>query len=54
MSKEKFISILTTLLVVVVGVVVANLFITQREVDSAGRIVEGGKSYKAKLGFKKR
>lgn len=54
MNKEKFISILTTLLVVVIGVIVANLFITQREVDSTGKVIPDGKAYKAKLGFKKK
>jgi len=54
MTKDKIFTILTTLLVVVVGVVVANMLTTSREVDSTGKVVEGGKIYKSKLGFSKK
>jgi hypothetical protein len=54
MKKEKIFSVLTTLLVVVVGFIVANSLTTFREVDASGRVIPDGKAYRVKLGLRKK
>jgi hypothetical protein len=54
MNKEKIFSVLTTVLVVVVGIIVANSLTTFREVDASGKVIPDGKAYKPKLGFRKK
>lgn len=54
MTKDKLVALLTTLVVVIVGVVIVNTLTTFREVDSTGKSVPDGKAYKAKLGLRKK
>jgi hypothetical protein len=54
MNKEKIFTVLTTILVVIAGIVIANSFLVYRQVDASGKVVPDGTSFKAKLGFGKK
>lgn len=54
MNKEKIFSLLTTVLVVLVSIIIANAFTTYREVDASGKVLPDGKAYRAKFGFRKK
>lgn len=54
MKKEQIVTGLITIVLVIVGTVVANSLLTFRQVDASGKVLPDGQSFKPKFGFRRK